>query len=203
MYIVFEGIDGSGKTSLINELSKDKDLKKYKPIIKREPFDKKFLENCFKKISSWDNEEKALCLSLAFAYDRAFLEKEFKDYYGKNLVLSDRSFISSLAYQSIYIDLDWVFCINKFFKKPDLVIYLDTDVDIALRRINQRSEKSITYFEKKEFLEKLKESYKKVFDFLRKKDYEIFEIDANEEFESVKNKVKKIIIEKLKKQIKD
>ncbi|HIQ50438.1 MAG TPA: dTMP kinase [Nautiliaceae bacterium] len=203
MYVVFEGIDGSGKTTIINELSKDKDLKKHKIIIKKEPFDKNFLESCFKKIRSWDEKNKAICLSLAFAYDRVFLEKKFEKYYNKYLVLSDRSFVSSLAYQSIYIELDWIFCINKFFRKPDLLIYLDVNVENALKRIKERSEKGIDYFEKKEFLEKLKKSYEKILDFLKNKDYKIFKVNANKELDFVKKEVKKIIIKNLKEQIKD
>jgi len=199
MYVVFEGIDGSGKTSLIEELSKDEDLLKYKPIIKKEPFDESFIENSFKKIENLNEKNKALCLTLAFAYDRVFLEEKYKTFYEKNLVLSDRSFISSLAYQSIYIDLEWVYCVNKFFRKPDLVVFLDVEVNTAINRIVKRADKRISYFEKKEFLEKLKKSYKKVIDFLHKKNYEIVIIDANKKFEIVKEDVKNILLDNLSK----
>jgi dTMP kinase len=199
MYIVFEGIDGSGKTSLIESLFNDEELaKRFNIKIKKEPFNRKFIEESFKKMKNLNDKNKAILLTLAFAYDRVFLEEEFSKFYNNSLVLSDRSFISSLAYQSLFLELKWVYCVNKHFKKPDLVIYLDVDVEEALKRINLRNEKNIDYFEKKEFLEKLKISYNKVLNFLKEKGIKVFIVNANEPFDVVKSKVKQIILENLK-----
>ena len=40
----------------------------------------------------------------------------------KKIIISDRSFISSLAYQE---PADWIGVLNKYAKKPDLLLLLD------------------------------------------------------------------------------
>ena len=192
MYIVFEGIDGSGKTTLISEL-KVYFSKKIEVKIKEEPFDRSFIEKSF-QFAKKANKLKSVIITLAFAYDRA-LNEAFFEFEG--LVLSDRSFISSIAYQSLDLPKEWIFEVNKFFKKPDLVIFLDADVDVALKRIEERN-KEKTYYEKKEFLEKIRKSYLETLDFLKEKGLRIVMVDANKSKEEVFEEVKRIIEENLK-----
>lgn len=49
-------------------------------------------------------------------------------------VISDRYLMSTLAYQGLYHDREWLLSINRFALTPDLTIFLDTDVTIARTR---------------------------------------------------------------------
>jgi len=49
-------------------------------------------------------------------------------------VLCDRYLLSSLAYQSIECDLEWVLALNQMARAPDLTIFLDLDAKEALGR---------------------------------------------------------------------
>ena len=193
MYIVFEGIDGSGKTSITQKLKEFLERENKKVYIRAEPFDRKFIEETFEKVKKIKNETlKNVVITLAFAYDRAFLEDEFKE--KKGVIIGDRSFISSLAYQGLDLPLDYVFNVNKFFELPDCVFYLDVNPEIALERIEKRGEKR-SYYEKIEYLNKIRENYKRVLDYLKKKGVKVFYIDANKEFSEVFKEVLKRIKE--------
>ena len=52
------------------------------------------------------------------------------------VILSDRSFISSLAYQE---PADWIKQINKYAKEPDLVLLLDVDVKTSVNRCSKKT----------------------------------------------------------------
>lgn len=56
-------------------------------------------------------------LALLFAADRMFIMDELED--KSKIIISDRSFISSLAYQD---NSEWVEVLNKYAKRPDLLI---------------------------------------------------------------------------------
>ncbi|MEO2154231.1 MAG: dTMP kinase [Nanoarchaeota archaeon] len=194
MYVVFEGIDGSGKTTLATFLFDYLKKKGYNVYLKTEPFNREFIENTFKKIENIkDKELKSIILTLAFAYDRAFLEGETK-YSNFDFVIGDRSFISSLAYQSLNLPLEWIFEVNKFFKKPDLVIYLDLSPEVAIKRIEERNNKK-SYYEKIEFLKKIRKNYKKVINFLKKKKINVVVINSEQPLNNVKKELS-IIIDK-------
>ena len=49
-------------------------------------------------------------------------------------VVSDRFYLSSFAYQSLQVDLEWVRQINSFSKKPDLIILLQVPVEESAQR---------------------------------------------------------------------
>ena len=72
------------------------------------------------------------------------------------VIISDRSFISSLAYQE---HADWINILNKFAKKPDLLLLLDLDVEKAVSRTSGDDT-----FENEEFLTKVKDNYLNIID---------------------------------------
>lgn len=67
------------------------------------------------------------------------------------VVISDRSFYSSLVYQE---PADWIEEINKFVKIPDMVILLDLDLKTSVSRTEGKDE-----FENEEFLSSVKDKY--------------------------------------------
>jgi len=72
-------------------------------------------------------------------------------------VISDRYYLSSLAYQWVNLDLDWLKHINAKCIVPDLTVFLDVPVEVCMKRIAQRviSER----YETSEMLKRVRQNY--------------------------------------------
>ena len=151
MYIVFEGIDGAGKSTQINLLKDWLDQNGFDVETVVEPTDSE-VGKLIRKIlqrpdATTDRIQKTL--GLLFAADRMLIMDKLND--DSKVILSDRSFISSLAYQE---PAEWIEQINKYAKEPDLVLLLDVDVKTSVNRCSKEDE-----FENEEFLSKVKANY--------------------------------------------
>jgi dTMP kinase len=159
-YIVIEGIDGSGKTTVSRMLSDKLSIHKKKTILVREPWT---LE--IKKLLSQNPEVNPVVEAYLFAADRLLLHaniiaKKLKENY---IVIGDRSYIASLVYQVIRgADENIVWSLNSFAIRPDLVFLLDIDPDIAWERINNKAKKQLMHLEQRRYLESLRERYLKL-----------------------------------------
>ncbi|WP_409199841.1 dTMP kinase [Methanobrevibacter sp. DSM 116169] len=154
MYIVFEGIDGAGKSTQIQLLKEWLEALGHEVETVVEPTDgevgKLIRKILTQKRASSDIGQKEL--GLLFAADRLELLEKLNDFeYSNKIVISDRSFYSSLAYQG---PQKWIYEINKFAKIPDLVLLLDLDVKTSVSRTDKTDE-----FENEEFLNNVKENY--------------------------------------------
>jgi dTMP kinase len=197
-FIVFEGIDGSGKTTQ-SKLLFDFFLKKRKKVIwTKEPTDGeigKLLRNKYLK-----DVDLPLVDALLFVADR---EEHLKTEVipaltqGK-IVISDRYYHSTLAYQQAQgLDLRWLLELNKNFIKPDLTIIIDLEPEKAIERIEIDKNRKIEErkkFEKLEFLKKVRKNFLDLPKIL--KDERIVVVDGNEEkenvFKAVLKEIKKI-----------
>ncbi|MBZ9570849.1 dTMP kinase [Methanobrevibacter sp. TMH8] len=185
MYIVLEGIDGAGKSTQITALKQWLEDSGFEVETFVEPTDseigiliRKMLQN-----PSATDENIQKTLGLLFAADRLLLmDKIDSEEYCNKVIISDRSFYSSLAYQN---PQNWIADINKFAKKPDIVLLLDLDVDIAIERCSGEDE-----FEKKSFLVDVKNKYLD----LAKNDKDIFKIiNANNGPKKVQSDIRKAV----------
>ncbi len=102
-YVAFEGIDGSGKSSIIEQLSKILDEKKMENKIVREPGGTKVGEGIRELLLSHDYKVSPLTEALLFCAQRSQLVDELIKPSIKNgiRILSDRSAYSSVAYQGV------------------------------------------------------------------------------------------------------
>jgi dTMP kinase len=197
IFIVVDGMDGSGKTELIKHLhnhlfSKDK---RFKILTTREPSNGPFGQKIRKLLlEDKDPQENADELLGLFVKDREdhlkrtimpFLSEEGD---GCNIVLCDRYYYSTLAFQQTQgLPFDRIFAMNRDFQKPDIAFILDVDPKSALKRISGRVKEK---FENLAFMERLRK------EFLLMKDQlgdNIVVIDANKTaakvFEEVRKKV--------------
>ena len=154
MYIVFEGIDGAGKTTQI-ELLKDWLVNNgFQVETVVEPTDSD-IGKLIRKLLQDENatsEYMQKTLGLLFAADRTLLMNDIESFKKEGkVVISDRSFYSSLVYQE---PADWIEEINKFAKIPDMVILLDLDLKTSVSRTEGKDE-----FENEEFLSSVKDKY--------------------------------------------
>jgi dTMP kinase len=158
LFIVFEGIDGGGKSTQINLLKVFLEELGYNVEITQEPTRNR-IGNLIRKYSkSKKRNLQPGTESLLFAADRIEhsrdIEKMLKQ--GK-LVISDRYLHSSLAYQGAAgVDSNWIRIINQKVIKPDLTILLDVDPEISLKRVENRKK---TVFEEGNYLERVREIY--------------------------------------------
>jgi len=170
-FIVFEGIDGAGKSTQAKLLGKWLEERGYEVVLTKEPTDTAF-GKLIRKLVLTGGREGIIdgarisheAEALLFAADRAeHVHKLIKPALeGGKVVISDRYFYSSLAYQwARGLDLDWLIDLNRFAIKPDLVILLDLPVKESMKRIGSRSIK--TEFDKiVELQKKVRENYLKL-----------------------------------------
>ena len=156
-YIVFEGIDGSGKTSICSEISDGLIQRGYKVLQISEPSHSEIgllLRNQMKNLHINQTS-----LALLYAADSYDLQEHIEDCY--DFIISDRNYLSTVAYQMMAVDKEWLLMLHRFLKQPDMVFYLDVTVEAALERIGSRNG-SMDFFETSESLLKVKSNYEKL-----------------------------------------
>ncbi|MBO7241921.1 MAG: dTMP kinase [Methanobrevibacter sp.] len=154
MYIVLEGIDGAGKSTQIKMLKEWLESNGLRVETIVEPTDMEVGKLIRKLLTRSDATSDTMqkTLGLLFAADRLILMDKIEQLEKDNVVvISDRSFYSSLSYQD---PQDWIKEINKFAKIPDLVLLLDLDVKKSVERCDGTDE-----FENEEFLTGVKQNY--------------------------------------------
>jgi len=188
--IVFEGIDGSGKTTVAKKLLEKLSELGYKAHYTYEPWESPFS----KLLQSFKGKVSPLIEALLLAADRYYhvtndIVPKLKEGY---VVLLDRYFYSSIAYQGARgADPSWVKELNRYVVKPDLIIYLDVALDIALNRLKGKGSKW-GYFEKTELLIKVKEIYESMIE-----SEGFIVVDANRSLNEVVDECFNIIVKKL------
>ena len=146
-FIVFEGTDGSGKSTQIKLLEEYLAGKGVSCVRTSEPTHSSFgalLRDCL--TGRMDTDEHAI--AALFAADR--LDHVLNPANGMKktieegvTVLCDRYYISSLAYNGGFVSTDWVFELNRQAMRslrPDLTIFLDIDPEEAMSRVTKRGE---------------------------------------------------------------
>ncbi len=191
MFIAFEGIDGSGKSTqarlLYERMLKDnKDV-----LLTAEPTDGKIGDIMKVLIQGQSVSVDPATLQLLFIADRS---DHVHKVIGPSLkvsrtVITDRYLISTIAYgMSFNLNESWLSNVNGIFPYPDYNFIIDVDPEIALKRVSNRSN-SKTYFEKKDFLERIRENYK----ILASKNRNCFIIDGDKSEEQISDIINSIL----------
>ena len=165
MFITFEGIEGSGKSSLIVKLKKYFKNSQIETFFSKEPGGTdlgKEIRNVLLNPKSSISSEAELLLLMA---DRAeHVQKKIQPNLLKNKVIfCDRYIDSTLAYQGSGRNLDKKAIKELFnvfnFPVPDLTILLDVPVQVGLERARKRNE--LDRFEKEDlnFHENIRKAY--------------------------------------------
>jgi len=141
LLIVFEGVDGSGKTTQLNEAKKWCDKQDYPAIISSWRGSKligSYLENLQAKGIDLVPEAFSLANAAELAYR---IENEINPALrtGK-VVLCDRYYYTGIVRDTaLGLDKEWVKNRYIFAPEPDLVLYFDTPIDVSLDRLIKRA----------------------------------------------------------------
>ena len=172
LFIVFEGIDSSGKTTQAELLKNYFIAEKQQAVISPEPSSGiigNLIRQALKQriVFSKDRhlfDEQMAYLFAADRHDHLYNDvdgvfKLIKDNYH---VISTRYYFSSLAYNGDSVEqFNLVKKLNDRFPNPDLTIYIDLPVEISLARLQQRGLREVYETEVK--LTKVRERYRQIF----------------------------------------
>jgi len=193
IFIVTEGIDGSGKSTQAKMLASWLRKRGRKVLLTREPY----TDRLRKQLRSGKNYN---WLKL-FTEDRLIhLKKEVLPALNKGMiVVCDRYYYSTLAYQ--LQPKEWKKYSSKFIR-PDLGLIFDVPVGIGLKRRLERDtriQQKRSFFERKKILERVRKKYlllPKVFP-------EIKVVNAVQKPNSIFKNVKNVVLQMEKMKIKN
>lgn len=165
MLIVFEGIDGSGKTSLSRLFVEQVRAKGIAAVWLREPSDSPLGDKIRRLAQEMERISPQQELDY-FIQDRRWdVEHNILPALGaKKTVVLDRYFYSNACYQGARgLDMQAIIDLNlSFAPLPDLTFIIDVDVDRALARIQGSRPGLAQLFEKRDFLLKVRDNYLKL-----------------------------------------
>jgi len=193
--IVFEGIDGSGKSVQARLLQEKLQNKGFDVVSFQEPSDSRWGREIKKKALYPDSLSPEEELELFVKDRRENVEKNLnKALHRKKVVILDRYYFSTISYQGARgIDPERIRKINEqFAPPPDLVFILDIDARTGLDRIKDRKNKE-RLFEHEDYLEKVGQ----IFRSLQGRNF--IHLDALETEEEISRKIEKIVLDYLKK----
>ncbi len=196
LFIVLEGIDKAGKTTQAELLKTHLINQENLAIISSEPTDgmigKLIREGMQSQIFAIKDKAKFdEQMAYLFAADRHYhlyndVDGVYKLIQQDNChVIATRYYFSSLAYNcNNQEEFDFVARLNKRFPNPDLVIYIDIPLDIALSRLKNAAYKEV--YETQEKLNKVRENYHKIF---QAYDGTILRLDGTNTIENIQEKI--------------
>ena len=175
-FIVFEGIDGAGKTTQINLLAnylREQGRAVYCTAEPTESVSGGLLRDALSGVS-----RRTICeMAAMFVFDRINhnvnpvngIQKMLADGFD---VICDRYYYSSLAYQGSGTDPEWVSNMNlncPEIMRPDVCIFLDLTPEQSMARIN-RNRATQEIYENEEKLTQVRNQFYRVFDQVRERD---------------------------------
>ncbi len=202
-FIVFEGIDGAGKSTQTALLQKKLSELGRNAVLTAEPT---ALESgrAIREALSGRTKRSECELACMFVLDRIAHNIEPKCGIGALLeggvdVICDRYYYSTLAYQGQSTDYEWTKSMNvrcPEIKRPDLCIYLDLTPEESLKRIELRGE-ALEIYENTERLTRVRDAFFCVIDDLRKEGEKIFTVRANRSAEEISEEIFDIVCRNL------
>ena len=183
--IVFEGTDGTGKSTQLALLNRYLLDKGYPALITREPTEGQYgkkIRSLYMHRCSCSREEE---LELFLADRREHVEQLLAPALAQGkIILCDRYFLSTAAYQGTRgFDPETILRMNHFAPDPDLALLFQASVDTGLNRITSGRGEELNDFEQKDSLKQVATIFSSI-----KRSY-IQLIDANGSIDEVHQQV--------------
>ncbi len=192
IYLALEGLDGAGTSTQCQRLAEVLRQKGKTVVTTAEPSQGPIgvlIRNALKQRIGLPQGAGPLTdetFALLFAADRV-------DHYAAEVmpalerghwVMSDRSFLSSLAYQGARVGMDWVATINARMPPPKLTLFLQVEVSAAEGRRKKRGGKA-DIFENRKTQEATAKQYQRAIALRRQVGDSIVDIDGGTDIETV------------------
>lgn len=204
-FIVLEGVDGSGistQTALLRDWFAE-NASLGKAYFTKEPTDGPvgalIRLALSKRLKPLDERVMAL-LFAADRLDHLYTSEENEQKAGivsllasGCSVISDRYYLSSLAYQSVQTDLQWLLEINAYALKPDLTILLMVPVKESAQR-RQKSRIHEELYERDDYLQKISENYGRIARDLQSAGENIVIIDGDRDQQEIFAEIKEAVM---------
>ena len=202
MFITFEGIDGSGKSTQIQLLKDMLEKRNHVVTLLREPGGNILSEQIRQLLLDSKEQVDPRCELLLFTAARAQLVSSVirPALEAGYIVICDRYIDSSVAYQGYGrgLSIESIESINDFATAglvPDITFIFDLSVDDAAKRAGFRSNDNQTKADRMErsgdaFFERTKQGYLKI---AKKSDRNIFIINANDAMNDIREQVESIV----------
>jgi len=184
LFIAFEGIDGSGKSTQVKLLTEKLEQAGHKVHSTFEPTGSP-MGKLIRDIFSHKMEADHRVIAGLFVADRLdhLLNKAtgmLKMLDEGYTVITDRYYFSSYAYHSVHMPMDWVIQANALsagLLKPDVNIFIDIAPEHSMERLN-KGRTSLELYETLENLSSVRKCYFEAFELLKDKE-NIFITDGN------------------------
>jgi len=195
LFITFEGVDGCGKSTQMDLLSRYLNSAGFDVVLTREPGAKGLGERIREILLNYEGEVSDRCESFLFLADRAqnidiIVNPAINE--GK-FVLCDRHVDSTVAYQGYGrgLNLDRINKLNDIAtngKKPDLTFVFDVDVETSMKRVGKNQDR----MEKAgiEFQTKVRKGY---LELASNEPKRVYVIDASQSIEKIHEQVVEIV----------
>lgn len=197
MFICFEGIDGSGKTTQIKLFQRYLSQLGEEYTLVREPGGTPAGEEIRNILLHKDYRLHPECELLLFMAARAQIVREVirPALRESKIVLADRFMDSSLAYQGIgrFLGEQVVRSLNNFAvgeTRPDITLYIDVPPEVALARMRKEKKNDKIEVESLEFFQRVRKGYMKIIERDRKR-YAL--IDGTQTVEEVQSEIISIV----------
>ena len=202
-FIVFEGIDGSGKSTQARLLYDKLKTISNKVYLTSEPSEGE-IGKFIRKILNGEKKTDYFTIAALFVADRLqHLNNEdnglYKLYNEGYIIICDRYYFSNFAYNSIHVSLNWLIDANNICReilKPDLNIFIDVDAEESMRRL-KKNRNGYELFEKKEILNTVRNNYFKTFEKLKETEH-ISIINGKQTVDKIETEVWNVIEQKWK-----
>lgn len=190
LFIAFEGIDGSGKSTQSKMLAENLREDKHKPYITFEPTDSPIgsvIRNIMKGRINADHKT----IAGLFVADRLdHLQNEVNGIVKKleegYTVITDRYYFSSYAYHGTHMDMEWVIQANAMstgILRPDINIFIDVPPETCMQRISE-NRSIMDLYETLDNLTAVRDKYFEAFQRLKNEEHVVI-INGNRPAEAI------------------
>lgn len=188
--IIFEGIDGTGKSTQIDMLAERLRTEGYEPVVTREPTNGSYGQKIRGLYMNRETVSKEEELQLFIDDRKEHVEDLLKPSLAAGkIVLCDRYYLSTAAYQGAAgSDPDEILQKNSFAPPPDLALMFELSPEESIKRITASRGDTLNDFEQKESLMAVKNIFDQMqFDYIQK-------IDASRSIDEVHQQVVSVVL---------
>ena len=202
LFIVLEGIDGAGTTTQGGLLARWLEAQGHRVALTAEPTTgpvgsliREILRG--RRARRRDGKDAPVgetTMALLFAADRAdhLQTTILPALEAGEVAISDRHYLSSIAYQGLGVDMEWVEQLNSRFRRPDLTILLDIEPEVSVQRKRAQGA-PLERYEHVAALERVRANYSRAVSRARAAGERIETLDGSQPMETVERQIRELV----------